>query len=72
MSNVLVLEHFVSFGNDHFYPRNDVSENLCKFKNQKSLTIGNVIELQELMGYEIQMYVKSFDEICNPNAPHYS
>ena len=68
MDNVLVLEHFVSFGNNHFYPKNDVAENICKFKNQKSLTMDNVLELKKQMGYEVQMYSKSFEEICN--APH--
>ena len=28
----------------------------------------NVLELKKQMGYEVQMYAKSFEEICN--APH--
>ena len=63
----LLLECKNTFGQDLLYPKNKEAETVCNLMNRATLNLTQAKQLRDEMGYTIEMYTPSFDDLLKAN-----
>ena len=62
-SKRLILECKVTFGEDLLYPLNEAAKTVCELMNRATLSLLQGKKLRDEMGYTIEIYTPSFDDL---------
>ena len=66
-SKTLILQCKVTFGEELLYPRNEAAEMVCELMSRATLNLTQAKKLRDEMGYTIEMYTPSFDDLLKAN-----
>tara|TARA_Y100000816_G_C26043226_1_gene546524 strand:+ start:561 stop:776 length:216 start_codon:yes stop_codon:yes gene_type:complete len=66
-SKRLILECKVTFGEHLLYPINEAAEMVCELMSRATLNLTQAKKLRDEMGYTIEMYTPSFDDLLKAN-----
>ena len=63
----LLMEYKPTFGHQLLYPKNKAAETVCSLMNRTTLNLTQAKQLRDEMGYTIEMYTPSFDDLLKAN-----
>ena len=66
-SKTLILQCKVTFGEELLYPINEAAEIVCELMSRATLNLTQAKKLRDEMGYTIEMYTPSFDDLLKAN-----
>jgi len=64
---ILLMEYKPTFGQDLLYPKNKAAKMICEVMNRSTLNLAQAKQLRDDMGYTIEMYTPSFDDLLKAN-----
>ena len=63
----LLLECKTTFGQDLLYPKNKAAKMICEVMDRSTQNLAQAKQLRDHMGYTIEMYTPSFDDLLEAN-----
>jgi len=63
----LLMEYKLTYGHHLLYPKNKAAEAVCNLMSRATLNLTQAKQLRDEMGYTIEMYTPSFDDLLKAN-----